>query len=124
MCREEREAYFATFRSPTEVANLVTQPLSELRMRLSEVSASRGVEQQVGRDLAREATFQLAGARRALIEAKATVAQRKAKLDALVVDKAGDAELAVARFALSDAEADVVRATEVLRLQAKSELSP
>lgn len=123
VCREEREAYFATFRSPTEVANLVTQPLSDLRMRLSEVNATRGVDQQMGRDLAREATFQLSGARRALIDAKAVVAQRRAKLDALVLDKAADAEIAAAKFALSDAEAEVVRATEVLRLQAKSALS-
>lgn len=123
VCREEREAYFATYRSPTEIANLVTQPLSDLRMRLSEVGAVRGVDQQVGRDLAREATFQLSGARRALIEAKAIVAQRRAKLDALIADKAAEPDVTSAKLALSDAEAEVVRATEVLRMQAKSELT-
>ena len=123
ICREERETYFATFRSPTDVANVITQPLSDLRMRGAEVSSVRGQDRQMGRDLARDATFQLAASRRALIDAKAIVAQRKARLDALVADKGAEPDVAAAKLALADAEAEVVRASEVLRMQAKAELT-
>lgn len=121
ICREERDAYFATFRSPTEVTAMLTQPLTDVRMRVAEVAAARAQDGQVDKDLVREASFQMANARRALIDAKATVAQRKSRLDALVAAGGAEADVLAAKVALADAESDVVRAIEVLKMQAKAD---
>jgi ABC-type multidrug transport system fused ATPase/permease subunit len=119
IAREERDAYFATFRSPTEILSVATMSIEGLRARGAEAAALRAEDERVARSSAQQ---YLAEAQRGLIEAKARLAAATARGEDLKASGTAEPETLAATSEIAAARSEVVRYSELVKMHAKADM--
>jgi hypothetical protein len=123
IARDERDAFFATFKSPTEILGAATSTLDALRGRRADLTAA--VKDAATPETSREAAIatRIQDLRNKLADATAAKEALEDKKKRLVAAKVPQAQLDDLQAKIEDAETDRFRTQRLLDLAVKSDVA-